>query len=33
MANAGDPLFYAQMGLANQDVENVGYYCMPAMCR
>lgn len=29
MANAGrDPLFYAQMALANQDVENVGYYCM-----
>lgn len=29
MANAGrDPLFFAQMTLANQDVENVGYYCM-----
>lgn len=29
MANAGrDPLFFAQMALANQDVENVGYYCM-----
>jgi len=29
MANAGrDPLFYAQMATANQDVENVGYFCM-----
>lgn len=29
MAQAGrDPLFYAQMTLANQDVENAGYFCM-----
>lgn len=29
MAHAGrDPLFYAQMTTANQDVANVGYYCM-----
>lgn len=29
MANAGrDPLFFAQMATANQDVANVGYYCM-----
>lgn len=29
MGNAGrDPLFFAQMTLANQDVDNVGYYCM-----
>lgn len=29
MAFAGrNPLFFAQMALANQDVENVGYYCM-----
>ncbi len=29
MAQAGrDPLFYAQMALANQDVSNVGYYCL-----
>lgn len=29
MANAGrDPLFFAQMATANQDVANVGYFCM-----
>ncbi len=29
MAQAGrDPLFFAQMATANQDVENVGYFCM-----
>jgi len=29
MANAGrDPLFYAQMTTANQDVGNVGHFCM-----
>jgi mono/diheme cytochrome c family protein len=29
MGNAGrDPLFFAQMTLANQDVSNAGYYCM-----
>ncbi|GMU81872.1 MAG: hypothetical protein AMXMBFR47_17430 [Planctomycetota bacterium] len=29
MANAGrDPLFYAQMALANQDANYVGYYCL-----
>jgi hypothetical protein len=29
MGNAGrDPLFYAQMATANQDVANAGYYCM-----
>lgn len=29
MGQAGrDPLFYAQMATANQDVANVGYYCM-----
>lgn len=29
MANAGrDPLFYAQLATANQDVDNVGYYCL-----
>ncbi len=29
MANAGrDPLFYAQMALANQDAAHVGYYCL-----
>ena len=29
MGQAGrDPLFYAQMATANQDVENVGYFCM-----
>ncbi len=29
MAHAGrDPLFYAQMSLANQDAENVGYFCL-----
>lgn len=29
MAHAGrDPLFLAQMATANQDVRNVGYYCM-----
>ncbi len=29
MAHAGrDPLFYAQMTLANQDVNNAGYYCL-----
>lgn len=29
MANAGrDPLFFAQMTTANQDVPGVGYYCM-----
>lgn len=29
MGQAGrDPLFYAQMTTANQDVENVGYFCM-----
>ncbi|QQS09684.1 MAG: hypothetical protein IPK69_03425 [Phycisphaerales bacterium] len=29
MGQAGrDPLFFAQMTLANQDVSNVGYYCM-----
>ena len=29
MGNAGrDPLFFAQMTLANQDVANAGYYCM-----
>jgi hypothetical protein len=29
MAHAGrDPLFYAQMATANQDVANVGYFCM-----
>jgi hypothetical protein len=29
MGNAGrDPLFFAQMTLANQDVVNAGYYCM-----
>ncbi len=29
MANAGrDPLFFAQMATANQDVPNAGYYCM-----
>ncbi len=29
MANAGrDPLFFAQMTTANQDVPNAGYYCM-----
>ena len=29
MANAGDdPLFYAQMATANQDVGNVGHFCM-----
>lgn len=29
MGNAGrDPLFYAQMTTANQDVANVGYFCM-----
>ena len=29
MANAGqDPLFFAQMTTANQDVGNVGYFCM-----
>ncbi len=29
MGNAGrDPLFFAQMALANQDVKNVGYYCL-----
>lgn len=29
MAQAGrDPLFFAQMTLANQDVANAGYYCM-----
>ncbi len=29
MAQAGrDPLFYAQMTTANQDVANVGYFCM-----
>lgn len=29
MANAGrDPLFFAQMTTANQDVDNVGYFCM-----
>jgi hypothetical protein len=29
MANAGrDPLFYAQMTTANQDVANAGYFCM-----
>ncbi|MAF67258.1 MAG: hypothetical protein CMJ84_16575 [Planctomycetes bacterium] len=29
MANAGrDPLFWAQMATANQDVEGVGYYCL-----
>lgn len=29
MGNAGrDPLFFAQMTNANQDVDNVGYFCM-----
>ncbi|HKQ46592.1 MAG TPA: hypothetical protein VJZ71_00815 [Phycisphaerae bacterium] len=29
MGNAGrDPLFYAQLATANQDVTNVGYYCL-----
>ncbi|NOT01439.1 MAG: hypothetical protein HOP29_12510 [Phycisphaerales bacterium] len=29
MANAGrDPLFFAQLATANQDVDNVGYYCL-----
>ncbi|QOJ14745.1 MAG: hypothetical protein HRU75_08875 [Planctomycetia bacterium] len=29
MSHAGrDPLFYAQMSLANQDTQNVGYYCL-----
>ena len=29
MAQAGrDPLFFAQMTTANQDIANVGYYCM-----
>ncbi|MCK6486235.1 MAG: hypothetical protein HUU22_10605 [Phycisphaerae bacterium] len=29
MANAGrDPLFYAQLTTANQDVGNVGYFCL-----
>jgi len=29
MGNAGrDPLFFAQMATANQDVGNVGYFCM-----
>ncbi len=29
MAHAGrDPLFYAQMALANQDANNAGYYCL-----
>lgn len=29
MGQAGrDPLFYAQMSTANQDVDNVGYYCL-----
>lgn len=29
MANAGlDPLFFAQLATANQDVENVGYFCL-----
>lgn len=29
MAHAGrNPLFFAQMTLANQDVENAGYFCM-----
>lgn len=29
MGQAGrDPLFYAQMATANQDVENAGYFCM-----
>lgn len=29
MANAGlDPLLYAQLATANQDVGNVGYYCL-----
>lgn len=29
MAHAGrDPLFFAQMATANQDVENVGYFCL-----
>lgn len=29
MGQAGrDPLFFAQMSTANQDVENVGYFCM-----
>jgi hypothetical protein len=29
MGNAGrDPLFFAQMATANQDVENVGYFCL-----
>lgn len=29
MAQAGrDPLFFAQMALANQDVTNAGYFCM-----
>lgn len=29
MGNAGrDPLFYAQMATANQDVANAGYYCL-----
>ena len=29
MANAGrDPLFFAQLATANQDVANVGYFCL-----
>lgn len=29
MANGGrDPLFFAQLATANQDVENVGYFCL-----
>ncbi len=29
MANAGrDPLFFAQLTTANQDVDNVGYFCL-----